>query len=686
MNLGVLGVPSPGAGGARFADDDEQKKTVLYYIALTYASQGLTDKAVEAYNTFQASYKGDPIAESLPLAIGGLFLNAKNNDPEKAISYFKEGLALYPKGRLVSNVITQQANAMVQLKRYDDAIKAYRDLLASHPQPEIAAQAEFGIGNIEKETGKLAEAIAQYKKVRDANPGTPLAEQSAFWVGHLSFQKGDLAAAVTELHAFLAKYPKSDLYPTAKFTLAQATLAKNDKAGALELFKAVSDDFPQSPAAPYAYFQRASIYAGNQKVDEMVALMKEFIAKYPQSDKIFFAYDTIGQSQVNTGKPLDAVATYGEMVEKNPTNPQAAAALFQVVHIWLNFAKSQGNFLALNEEQRTEWTKGVTNSVKAVEKLLTDYPKSPQVATALQDLLADQKLLLTAKVKTDDDLTKYFEGLARKQEEPGARSKILFTLAAFTYEQDKAKALQQMTAAYDPTLIYAPADIDLFGAALLQMGKVDESAAVYQKLANDFPIPAGVAPNKAAPQVQEAQAIALYGTGKALQKQHKIAEAGEKFDTLTKLYPWSPKILEANFGKAQALHEQKNDKDAIPLLVQIIRSPTGTPELLANSMLLLASIQEGKGEIAAAIDQYIKVSVFYDSVASASAEGLWKGAQLLEKQAAGLSDPPKPKEPSKSGQIAKAVRAYQDLVTKYPNSPHAGEAKARLAALPAAKK
>jgi len=689
----------------KFAEEPDQKKSIAYYTALTYASQNLRDKAVTAYDAFQAAHKGDPSADNLPLVIGALFLSPPP-DPAKAIEYFKEGMQLYPKGRFVAETLTAQATAMVQLKRFDEALKTYSDFLATKPKAELAAQAEFGVATIYKETGKIPEAIAGFKKVRDTYAGTQQAEQSAFWVGQLALMSNDFANAEKELTAFIKAHPQSELVPTAKFGVAQVA-ARSDKPRALQLFKEVADEFPKSQAAPYTYFQRAALLTGDQKLDEVAAVLTEFIQRYPESNMLFYAYDTIGQMKINGGQPLEAVAVYSEMVEKHPNDPKAPTALLNVVQLWNRHTESQGRYLALNEEQRAEWNKGVTNSTAAAEKLLTQYPKSEQVALALKVLLANQKLLLNAQLKNSEQVTQYFETLAGKFENtPEARNKILFTLASFTYEKDKEKALEQMAAAYNPDLVYAPADLDLYGASLLETGKVEESAAVYTKLANDYPLPAGVAPEQAPGPIQEAQAISLYGLGKALQVQHKVDEAAAMFNKLKQHYAWSPKLLEANYGIAESNYQQQKYEEAITLLIAVIRANTATAELSAKSTLLLGKIQHAQGDaaaaagkakeagelMAAAIDQYIRVSVFYEAVSGPAAEGLWLGGQLLEKQAATLpekADPKKPKEPTRPGQLRKAYRAYKDLIDKYPESPNTAQAKERLQALqsyaPAAK-
>ena len=681
-----------------FAEDEEQKKTLLYFLTLSYTQQvpniavegkqALIDKAVENYTTFQSTYKADPMGDNLPLTLGALFVATA---PEKSVTYFQEGLKLYPKGRFTDDTYIAQATAFVTLKRYDEALATFRKFLTQKLRPEQAASAEFGIANVLKETGKTDEAIAQYRKVATtyAQMGQ-YGEQSAFWTGQLALQpKGDFAAAITDFGAFLKNYPKSDLAPTAKLNLGIAYAGKSDNVNAMRIFKEVADEFPKSEAAPYAYFQSSTILSADHKTDEIIALMREFITRYPDHERVFNAYDTIAQTQVGKAQLTDAIATYSEMAEKHPNDPQAPTALGSVVTLWIQQAGAQGPYFAMNEEQRAEWNKALTKALTIGEKLLATYPDSPQGAGAIQNLLAAQRLFIKAKLKTDADITKYFQDLAEKfAAKPQTKSKILFTLASFTYEKDQVAALAQMTAAYDPKLVYASADIDLYGSALLDQGKTDESIKVYQKLADNFPNPDPAAPDKSPLDVQEAQSVATYGLGKALQKQGDVTGAAAKFDTLKKLYPWSPKIMEANFGIAEALHQKKNDEQAIPLLVQIARSPSGSIELRANAMLLLARIQEEKGgdQILPAIDQYLKIAMFFDSVSSAASEGLWRGGQLLEKQAATLPESSKnPKDATKGGQLKKAVKAYKDILSKYPNSTHTAEAKARIAALEPAK-
>ena len=76
-------------------------------------------------------------------------------------------------------------------------------------------------------------------------------------------------------------------------------------------------------------------------------------------------------------------------------------------------------------------------------------------------------------------------------------------------------------------------------------------------------MPAGTQPTQAAPAIQEAQALALFGMGSALAKEGQTADAGKLFTELKTTYPWSPKVVEANFGIAKSLFQQNKFDDAL---------------------------------------------------------------------------------------------------------------------------
>jgi hypothetical protein len=79
------------------------------------------------------------------------------------------------------------------------------------------------------------------------------------------------------------------------------------------------------------------------------------------------------------------------------------------------------------------------------------------------------------------------------------------------------------------------------------------------------------------------------------------------------------------------------------LLAPVARATHASTSLRARSMLLVGQLSEAKGEYEAAINNYLKIARFFESEADLAAEGLWRGAQLLEQQATGKIPMPEPK-------------------------------------------
>jgi TolA-binding protein len=539
-----------------------------------------------------------------------------------------------------------QASALIGLKQYDEALALLKEFIAGSPPKELAAAAEFNLALIYKDTGKLDEALKTFREIRDKYAGTEQAEQASYWLGEMGLAV-DPKQAIIEIKDFIQKHPDSDLAPQALFALARGQVAAGQLADALITFRDLPKKFPKSEPAPFTYFERAKIYANQQKYDECLAVMREFIAEYPDNPAQFQAHDFMAQILASQQKGMESIAIYEDFAKKFAGNPAAAEALLKLSSLWRGYAEQQGPILAQSPEKRTAWAKGVENSLAAVDQIVEKYPESPALALALGNALEIQKSRVRAKLITEADLEKYFGDLATKAEgKPGTQSKIQMTLAAYVSDKDKGKALGMIEKVFDEKLKYAPADLDLYGESLIEAKKYDETIKIYKKIASDYPIPGGVDPTKAPRDIQEAQAIALAGEAKALQGKGEKEASAAKYLELEKNYPWSPKMLEVHYGIALNLHEQGQDEEAIKRLLEVVKAMKAPAKLRADSLLLLGKIHESNKRFDQAIDNYIKIATFYSGVPDAAAEGLWRGAQLLEKQASG--EIPRPTPPPRS--------------------------------------
>ncbi|HEY5769256.1 MAG TPA: tetratricopeptide repeat protein, partial [Terrimicrobium sp.] len=263
-----------------FLTDDEEKKRALYFATMTYALQNAAERATAGYDEFQAKYKGDTLADNLPVALGSMYLSL--NNPNEAIRYFNESLAIYPNGRFTGLAVVQKASAETRLGNLADALKTFQDYLAQNPSPELAAVAQAGVAGIHKDTRKWDDAIAAYDVVKTKYTGTPQAVEADYWIGICTQQKGDNAAAALILDAFAKANPKNALAPLALYAKGGALIALGKKEDGIATLAAVAEQYPDSQPAPFTYFMRAQLRASEGKAENVINLMSQFIEKYPK--------------------------------------------------------------------------------------------------------------------------------------------------------------------------------------------------------------------------------------------------------------------------------------------------------------------------------------------------------------------------------------------------------------------
>jgi len=646
-------------------EDKDQKKRISYFHAVTYAAQHIAEKAAEAYKKFQDAFgKTDPIAENLALLVGAVYLDPDPavNNPDEAIKYFKEQIANYPKSKFTTQAIMQEASALVSLKRFDEALKSLEESLKSQTDKDLLVQGEFLMATVQRELGKNEEAMKTFKEVRDKYPGTEQAEQAAFWCGQIAAAVGDTATALPELNSFIEKFPESSLMANALYFKARAQATSDDRDGAIATYEDLVKRFPDADSAPPAMLEMAGIL--QRKADEATGgnpdakadyskvhtVIDEFTQKYPKNERIFSAYDFSAQLAVKA-KDLDgAIAKYEDFLTKHAENPDVAVAHLKLANIWKQRAEELGPFLALSQGDQTKWKEGMEKAMKNAEDGIQKAPEHNAVSQLLDVQLKIDSLRMLVGLKKADEVKAYFQGQAGKFEGKTTGQKILVALANFLADNDKEKKsdwfdIMDKNLDLGGNLVFAPSDLDRFGNALVDRKQFDKAKKVMEKLRKDYPVPKDADPSKVTRSVGEAQSTAMALEGRILQAEGKAAEAGAILGELKKLYPWSSKVMEAEFGIGLGLYQEKKFDEALEILSKVAKSNTGAVKIRAQAMMIIARILEEQKKFDEAINNYVKIATFFESERDLAAEGLWRGAQLMEDQATGKIPMPKPATP-----------------------------------------
>lgn len=505
---------------------------------------------------------------------GGLSENTKENIP----------LAQF----LLARCLTVLAEKDAKLK--EEAIKAYRKLLGDWPASEPAANALFKIFEIYKE-------------------------------------KPDYPMCVSVMEEFVVKYPTHENVYYAYYNIAEL------------LFTGVLNTKTDEN--------------GKTVPDRRGATMED-LAKGTLKLNSYVDYEL--------AKGADMKVKRGD------------SALLRIADRWLEEMRKMPPFMTLNPEQKVTWQKCVDSVIAPVENQLKNYPKGPRLGEGLDRLVKLQIARVKAQQTVATQVETYFQNLAAKYNNDALlSSKIQAKLAEFLLEADPKRAFKAVedamkkvpealkvenpadganTTASGPKskdeapdaapiyiLTFAPSDYDFYGAGLFEAKRYEDVSKMIKRIRDEYPLEGGMAPLNVR---DEAQAVALFWEAKILQQQGNNAVAGELLRKLKTTYPKSPKKLEADYGvilgdlERGALKEEIQIRKGLQQLADIVKiSNTRTFDLQAKALFLMGRLYEELKDYDSAAAAYLKIANRFAAIEKVAGDGLWKGAQILEKQAKG---------------------------------------------------
>jgi TolA-binding protein len=680
------------------------------------ALRTLTAKALETYQEFRKEFKGNPSGDNLALLVANLLV--EQGDADQAEKIVAEGQEDYKDWRFTNEAMQILQAAALRKNDYKKALELCNKLLASNPKPEIEASTLFVKASVQqaqlRESGggeALARATLEtLKTLRDKYPNNPQSEDA--WFMTCQILGGlDPKAAITELTAFLGKFAatggqspntKTNV-PTAQYLLGTTLAAVNERAKAAEAWKKVYELYPESDAAPGAYFKVFDVYNTDKDYPPALKLMEDFVTKYPKHENVYFAYSNIAEflfsgalDKKGAGSSQSSVANVEAGAKKlldyvdyeitnNLEKKRGDGSLLKIADRWLKELAKLPPYISLSEPQKQLWQKGVDGVTSAVERLLKDYPGSERMAEALERLVTVQNLRRKAQQADAAQVEAYFAKLMEQYgTTPLLQAKIQVALASFLYDNDAKRAFKVMSGPFksapppvkvkDPdgteriAATFTPSDYDRYLAGLFEEKQKDEMPPMIARLREEYPL--GEDPAKASRNVLDAQAVALFWEAKQLQEQAKTTEAGAKFAELKTKFPKSPKTLEADYGVMLGEFEQTGQAkdDYIPRLSKVVNTQTGKSfELQAKALFFIGRIQEAKKDYDGAIETFEKIQIRYASAPQVAAAGLWKAAELAEKQAKG--EPGYPVKTKQEKRAAAEARAAELKAAKAAEKP-----------------
>jgi tetratricopeptide (TPR) repeat protein len=316
----------------------------------------------------------------------GDLLFSKGNLTDSFEAYKKVDELFKAGGRFITNFIRMCIN-----KRYfDQAIESSEYLLSTKPVDEVVVEAKLLIAASQEGQEEYGDAVSSYQEVIDAYPESFPNEVGLchFRIGEINlfqFEKPDEAMARYQI--VVSGYVKSDPYPAALVRRGDCKTVKGELDSARFYLKKALRDHRVEPKLEEVHFKLTEIGFFQGNFEEALEGYNRIIADFPKGFYVNNSLEriiVIGENQ-ELDRPLLAVFAKALLEKLQGDDESAISTLDKVIS-----AKSEKlSHLAQLEKGRIyREEKKFSESIKAFEKLLKEYPESYFCAQA-QKLIGD---------------------------------------------------------------------------------------------------------------------------------------------------------------------------------------------------------------------------------------------------------------------------------------------------------
>jgi TolA-binding protein len=674
---------------------DPRALTARYRVGETSYILGDLPGARRALESFTAAKVNHPGMEMAWTYLGDTCFGLK--DFPGARRAYEQSLASFPEGRLAGRARYGLGRALGGLGLKDQALKVLGEL-AERGGPEWMDRAWLQIGLIRRSSGEFGaviDAMAALERAAPRSPlrdearlhrsaalaqlgrsdealvllrplaldrSSPLACQAALEVATIELEKDRVDAALSTLNEALERFPKSPSVPALLFRSAEALRKKNRLAEARARFLRVSELAPDDPWADDA-LDRA-VQTALEESDPAAArrLAGEFAKRFPKSPLKGDVQVLEARAANAEGKPKEAAAILESLAgmgagKRDGAKPALPPALAQAAEYELALS-----YRSLGRGREAE----------AILERLAAGPGSGVAADA-RFLLGQAQLEAGRFSDAAATLERYLAASPQGDVADFALAHLAAARLGAGKLDDAWKALEMLARRYPRSKALAPTRVRL-GEAALRAHQGGRAAEQFRLVAASGTTRGDGADGRVATGTSAAQVDApllvraLKGLGRAQRELGKPGEAAAALAEALALAPNDPGAAEIALERGRALEASGATGTALDAYTLVASHHAGSDQAalaaLARARLLARTGRHEEGAAAferlagdrAALERLGRANVGCDLVLDE-----W-GWALLDAQ-----------------KTPEADRVFRRLLSEYPSSPHADDARFNLA-------
>ncbi len=594
-------------------------------------------------------------------------------DWSKAEPTLRALVAVPPEAQLVPDATFALARSLEGLKKKDESLQLYAQV-AARKVAVLSARALARIGTMHFDDGEFEKASESYDRIVDEYKGQPIANSAALQSGVASFRLGKHEAALASLENVAAE---SKLLPQATmlqglclrelgqlddarkmlsnayaaagdtplaaeilFKRAQVEQLDDRKQLAAQMFRDLADRWPEDSHVFDSLFNAAELLMELDDLKTSRSLLNRLDADFSDASKTARVQILVGRILLNDQKPKDAMTLLRAVMESpDVTSKDDSLARYHLIR-------------SLHQDEQFEM---VLAEIKPLREKLRD----PMYA----DLIGALALaaMSSLELKQYPDVQEYADELLQLQPDNTQAADVLAARAvAFSHLKDVSGARADL----DQLVKEFPENPQTWMAVLQSA----EAAWQYE----DFVTSAALFEVAAKHETDRTvHAAALSGAAWSRYRLKDFAKSEPLFSQFSQAYPQSDSATEAAYMAALSLFEAGDGKSAAPLFAtlhqQLVEKAASDPEAInapwfldSGQMFARLIGQDGQVEAAdEAWDDLAKTFATDDRLDVILDE--WAYLNLQHER------------------YERADAIYRQLLSKFPNSPYAGQARLSLA-------
>ncbi len=533
---------------------------------------------------------------------------------EAAIAEYRSFLAANPTHEKAAVARYGLVVSLFRLEKCDDALSELKPLREAK---DFAYGAEVGMieGQCHMAKERFAEAAKVFESVAKQFGENELADDAAASNCEALYRAANHEDAAKQCQVVASRWPESPLLARSEFFRALAEMARKDFSAASQVLVAYEKKFPGSEFAGQVALLLAQCY---QRGDDSEKAIERYAAVVKVGDpkQVPDALLGLGSLLYKSGQHAEAGKALDTLAAKFPDTPAARSATMQRAHVW--FAQGQFDKALTAFEQAGKTEKGIAPEV-AHWMAKCELRKGDHAAAA-------KRLAKAVEQFSDSPLLPEME-----------YDRAVALVRAENFD-DAVETLDKFLSRIPQHNLAADA-LQLAASCEHQRGKFDRSGVHCAEFVARFPS-------------NPALASVLFLAAENQFLAGKFDEAVKEYASFLQRFPEDPRADESRFRLATALYRLEKFDEAAPYFEQVAVKARSN-ESFGTALLALGDIAFQRGEWKNA-EQKLGEYLAIGAAAPGADDALMKLAYARQKQ--DRSDD--------------AVRDYEELIAKFPASPH----------------